>query len=178
MKKCLKLLFLFALVSCTSNKQVFWCGDHECINKAEKEEYFKKNMIVEVRKKNNTSNAEVSKLNEMLQQATLKNEKNSKQKISKKLTWKQKRLKKKEEKRLAKKLLNQERKKIKDQKRLQKELLKEKKAINKKKKSDKVVKKKLLTKKIKKESSNFNDLFIKISEQSSKKSFPNINNTQ
>ena len=39
-------LFLFA---CTSSKQTYWCGDHACINNKEKESYFKKTMIVEVR---------------------------------------------------------------------------------------------------------------------------------
>ena len=31
------------------NTGVYWCGDHPCINKKEKEAYFKKNMIVEKR---------------------------------------------------------------------------------------------------------------------------------
>ena len=72
MIKFLLLFFLFTLVSCSSNKNVFWCGDHECVNKAEKEAYFKKNMVVEVRKKNESSNEEISKVNEIIQQATLK----------------------------------------------------------------------------------------------------------
>ena len=41
--------FFFLLYSCTNNKTVYWCGDHACINKKEKEAYFKKTMIVEIR---------------------------------------------------------------------------------------------------------------------------------
>ena len=90
MNKYLKLLFLFALVSCSSNKQVFWCGDHECVNKSEKEEYFKKNMIVEIRKINTRSDVKISKVNEIIQQGSLNNKNNSKEIENKKLTWKQK----------------------------------------------------------------------------------------
>ena len=45
--------FLFLLNSCTNNKTVYWCGDHACINKKEKEAYFKKTMIVEKKIINN-----------------------------------------------------------------------------------------------------------------------------
>ena len=37
------------IFSCTSNKGVYWCGDHPCINKKEREAYFKKTMVVEIR---------------------------------------------------------------------------------------------------------------------------------
>jgi len=36
-------------LSCNSKKGVYWCGDHPCINKKERESYFKKTMIVEIR---------------------------------------------------------------------------------------------------------------------------------
>ena len=29
------------IISCSANKGVYWCGDHSCINKKEKEAYFK-----------------------------------------------------------------------------------------------------------------------------------------
>ena len=185
MSKYLKLLFLFALVSCSGNKQVFWCGDHECVNKSEKEEYFKKYMIVEIRKKNKTSDIEISKVNEIIQQASLNNKNNPKEIENKKLTWKQKRLKKKQEKRFAKKVLQEERKKIRDKKELQKQLLKKEKVVKKLQKDKKLItknkkieKKSLLTKKINEKSSSFNDILKKVSEQSSKKSFPDINDAQ
>jgi hypothetical protein len=48
--KNLFLLFLFIIiVNCSNTKKVYWCGDHRCISKKEKEAYFKKNMTVEVR---------------------------------------------------------------------------------------------------------------------------------
>ena len=44
------IIFLFFLtVGCGSSNTVYWCGDHQCINKKEKEAYFKKTMIVEAR---------------------------------------------------------------------------------------------------------------------------------
>ena len=43
-------LIIFILIgSCASNNEVYWCGDHACANNKEKEAYFKKTMIVEVR---------------------------------------------------------------------------------------------------------------------------------
>ena len=39
----------FLIVGCGSSNTVYWCGDHQCINKKEREAYFKKTMIVEVR---------------------------------------------------------------------------------------------------------------------------------
>ena len=44
------------MISCTNNKGVYWCGDHPCINKEEKEAYFKKTMIVEVKNYNKDKN--------------------------------------------------------------------------------------------------------------------------
>ena len=37
------------IISCSTNKGVYWCGDHPCINKKEKEAFFEKNMIVEIK---------------------------------------------------------------------------------------------------------------------------------
>ena len=44
--KNFSLVIIFAIiVGCSSSKGVYWCGDHPCINKKEREAYFKKNMI-------------------------------------------------------------------------------------------------------------------------------------
>jgi len=50
--KYLYLIFLsFFLISCSNgSKEVYWCGDHACINKKERKIYFAETMIVEVRK--------------------------------------------------------------------------------------------------------------------------------
>ena len=49
MKYLIFLVSLFLLFACSNSKSVYWCGDHACINNKEKEAYFKKTMIVEVR---------------------------------------------------------------------------------------------------------------------------------
>ena len=42
-------LILFFFTACSSNKIVFICGDHECIDKKEAKEYFEKNLSIEVK---------------------------------------------------------------------------------------------------------------------------------
>ena len=71
MKYFLIVLIFFLFSSCSTNKTVYWCGDHQCISKKEKEAYFKKNLIVEKRhiKKNNNKNMLASE--EILKQAKL-----------------------------------------------------------------------------------------------------------
>jgi len=82
MKTCLLLSILFLIVSCASNKGTYWCGDHPCINKKEKEAYFKKTMIVEIKELRNKNYKEDSEIEKIMQQAQLtekkriKNEKN------------------------------------------------------------------------------------------------------
>ena len=82
MKTCLFLSILFLVIGCTSTKSVYWCGDHPCINKKEKEAYFKKTMIVEIRDLNKNNYKDESEIEKLLQQAQMnekqriKNEKN------------------------------------------------------------------------------------------------------
>ena len=49
MKKFIFITILLLISSCTKKNIVYWCGDHACVNKDEKESYFKKTMIVEVK---------------------------------------------------------------------------------------------------------------------------------
>jgi len=49
MKLYIYFIILIFLISCSKNKGVYWCGDHACANNKEKEAYFEKTMIVEVR---------------------------------------------------------------------------------------------------------------------------------
>ena len=49
MKNLFYLIIFFVIIGCSTNKVVYWCGDHPCINKKEKVAYFKKNMVVEMR---------------------------------------------------------------------------------------------------------------------------------
>jgi len=100
MSKFFKLFVLFFLLSCATNNEVFWCGDHACANNKEKKIFFKANMIVEVKEINNKSNEKKSKVNEIIAQVKL-NEKDTPFTVQqKKLTWKQKRKKKKKKKQL------------------------------------------------------------------------------
>ena len=65
MKNISFLVVFLLLVSCSNNKAIYWCGDHPCINKKEKEAYFKKTMTVEKRytnKKSLTNNSEIEKI--------------------------------------------------------------------------------------------------------------------
>ena len=58
-------IILFIFTSCSTDKNAFWCGDHPCINKKEKEAYFKKTMIIEIKdlkKKSSKNNSEIEKI--------------------------------------------------------------------------------------------------------------------
>ena len=110
---------LLFLSSCSTGNEAYWCGDHACINKEEKEAYFKKTMIVEIKdieKKSSKNNSEIEKV-------ILQAQDNDKKKIKKgKYLDKQEKLEtkrmEKEKKRLAKqakleaKRIEKERKKI------------------------------------------------------------------
>ena len=108
MKSLFFLFTFFLLISCSSNNVVYWCGDHPCINKAEKEAYFKKTMIVDFREFKKNDKDEQSKLNKILEEA----KKNEKKRISdervlkKEAKIKSKRLKKEKKAKLKKKKLN------------------------------------------------------------------------
>ena len=68
MKKLLLLVLFLFIYSCTGNKTVFWCGDHACINKKEKEAYFKKTLTVEIKKISNKNKKNYSSHEKILQQ--------------------------------------------------------------------------------------------------------------
>jgi len=119
MKKLFLIIMLLFLSSCSTGNEAYWCGDHACINKEEKEAYFKKTMIVEIKdieKKSSKNNSEIEKV-------ILQAQDNDKKKIKKgKYLDKQEKLEtkrmEKEKKRLAKqakleaKRIEKERKKI------------------------------------------------------------------
>lgn len=49
MKAFIIFLISFILLSCSSTKKVYVCGDHICINKAEAKQYFDENLTLEIR---------------------------------------------------------------------------------------------------------------------------------
>ena len=161
--KYLYLIFLsFALVSCSNGaKEVYWCGDHACINKKERKIYFAETMIVEVRKLD--KNFELNKI--------------EKDEILKAIKSKDKKYKKNIKKNYddyyikAEELIIKKTKKIKKQK---------KKKYTKKKNEKWSFKKKAIAKSSYGESalSKFNDLANKISKRNELKDYPDINNIE
>ena len=61
MKHLILLIFSLLLFACSKVKKVYWCGDHACINNKEKEAYFKKTMIIEIRELSKQNKKEVLK---------------------------------------------------------------------------------------------------------------------
>ena len=183
MKKYTYIALFIFIIACSGNKGVYWCEDHPCINKGEKEAYFKKTMIVEVRNYNKNNIKKDSEIEKILNQAKL-NEK--KRKLSEKELLKRAKI---DEKELAKRIKLEEKKRKKEEKELAKQLkLDEKKRKKKVKKTEKVVK--LDNKKIKKEkalsvgsstgnveiySEKFEEIVKKIKQRNSSRPYPEIN---
>ena len=155
MKYLFFLIIPFLLINCSNNNEVYWCGDHACVNKKEKKFYFKEKMIVEKRlvKKED-------KLN--------KNEKNE---IMKMIRVKEKSKSKKRKKQKKKTLVS---------KKAVKETIEHESSINQEDLSKKVSsedKNIISTKNIQK-TSEFNELVEKITKRSISKPYPDINNIQ
>ena len=73
------LFILFIIISCSPNRGVYWCGDHPCINKKEKETYFKKTMIVEVKEIKKDTSKGNSDIEKIIQQARVDDKKKIKE---------------------------------------------------------------------------------------------------
>ena len=167
MKTCLFLSILFFTISCASTKSVYWCGDHPCINKKEKEAYFKKTMIVEVKDLKKKTYRNKSEIEKLLQQAQT----NEKKRIT-------------NEKELAIHTKLEEKSRIKEEKKLAKEIKleekvraeEEKKIV---KKRNKIPKKSVELdaniRKVKIDLNKFSELVEKITEKNSLRPYPNIN---
>ena len=189
--KYLILLILSLLVfACSNGKRVYWCGDHACINNKEKEAYFKKTMIVEIRELSKQNKKSKSELEIIKKQAGLEQKKEIK---NEKELAKQVRLDKKrrikEEKELAKQVRLDKKRRIKEEKELVKQVrLEEKKIIKEEKKSYK--KKILKTENVPLEkeivintaiaginiySNEFKELVEKITNKNMFRPYPNIN---
>jgi len=169
MKKIFFLISFLLIFSCSNNKMVYWCGDHACVNKSERESYFKKNMVLEMREivKNKVDN--------------------KKQKVSQKKFKNEEKERIKEEKRLKKLAKLEDKRKKKEEKKLQKEIIKEEKVILKKEKKlikdnnidqAKIVqidKKKINFKSKKNKFSEFDEIAKIIINNSKSATYPNIN---
>ena len=78
--KLIYSIFFLLILSCSTVKKEYVCGDHPCINKKEFNEYFSDNLIVEIKSQKNTKNKKVDlvKLNEKFFEKKINNDKNSK----------------------------------------------------------------------------------------------------
>ena len=183
MRKLFLLLITFLLMACSNKNLVYWCGDHPCINKKEKESYFKKTMIVEIKEigKSKINDSEIEKIT---QQARLNEKKRIKEE---KYLLKQERLKEKKrikkEKYLAKQERLNEKKRIKNEKKLAKQKRLDNKSKNKnKKKLSKIQKTEKITKidtEIAKKDttiSTFDNLLDVVIKKNELKPYPDINN--
>ena len=175
------LLFIFFfLISCSSSKSVFICGDHECINKQEAEQFFNDNLTIEVRIENKKKEKfyDLVKLN-------MKNDNIDKESIK---IAEKKQVKTKKIRKLSKKETNEIKKKIKEKKIAKKNAKK----VDTKKSEIKTVKKKNETKAVKKqpliiskpmsenicqvlEKCNINEVAEYLTKAGLKKGYPNLN---
>ena len=195
MKKFIILIVFFFIINCTQKNTVYWCGDHQCLTKKEKEDYFKKTMIVEVRSDQLQSKEKLSKVEIIVDQANIKKDKSI---ISKNLQTNvdvDKKIIVKEQKKLIKEAKKLERQRIKEQKKqdritkkLEREKLKDQKKIEKKteeklladEKNIKKIQKSKNEKVAKKndqldQSSNFSYFVTSILDRNSKKDYPDVN---
>ena len=110
MKHLILLTFTLLLFACSNGKKVYWCGDHACINKKEREAYFKKTMIVEVRELNKQNKKSKSELEIIKKQAGLehKNKIKDEKELSKQARLDEKRRIKEEKKSSKKKIVKTE----------------------------------------------------------------------
>ena len=182
MKIIVYLIMLFIVASCTTDKNTFWCGDHACINNQEKEAYFKKTMIVEI--KNLEKNS--SKNNSEIEKIILQAQKSEKKKIKEqKYKNKQSKLEAKRIKEEEKKLTKQaklEAKRIKEEeKKLAKQIDKDKTRIEKKEKKKEPKQTVKPVADVERQSSssvNFNKLIEKITKRNISRPYPDINDIQ
>ena len=172
MKRVFLLIFTFLLFACSNTKKVYWCGDHACINNKEKETYFKKTMIVEIRELTKQKGKSKSEFEKIKKHAGLELEKEIR-----------------DEKELAKQARLEEKRRAKEKKELAKQARIEKKrsASDIWEEEKKSSKKKVLKNKNKEivintdvaktniSSSEFKELVEKITKKNMFRSYPNIN---
>ena len=71
MKNLLIILSFVLVTNCTNTKSTYWCGDHPCINAKEREAYFKKTMIVEIRDLKKETKKSDSNLEKIMKEAII-----------------------------------------------------------------------------------------------------------
>ena len=163
MKKFFLPFIVLLTISCTSSKGVYWCGDHPCINKKEKEAYFKKSMVVEMKSAKKTDYKSNSEIERLMSQA--KEEEKVRIKNEKSLS-KQKKL---EEKKLAKQIKLEEKRRAKEEKKLAKQIKKKPSIKISEDSSENLLKNEEIN------LSEFSEIVEKITKKNTFKPFPDIN---
>ena len=172
MKNLFFLFMLLMIISCSANKGVYWCGDHACKNKKEKEAYFKKTMIVEIKTSKNKNYKNNSEIEKIMQEAQSKAKKIIKvEKDLAKQTKLEEKMRIKEEKNLAKQIKLEEKMRIKDKKKSSKRKI----VVNQKKQLKKSIELNASTENIKIEPSKFSELIKKITKKNILRPYPDIN---
>ncbi len=127
MKNILVFVVIFFLSNCGKPKTVLICGDHICVNKAEAEQYFEKNLSIEVQLIGNKKKSEIDLVELNL---------NEDYKNKKKITLLSKTKTKKKVKKLSNREISEIKKKIKKKKKdseiIEKKIIKDRKKIAKK----------------------------------------------
>ena len=200
MKIIVYLIMLFIVTSCATDKNTFWCGDHPCINKQEKEAYFKKTMIVEIKnleKNSSKSNSEIEKIilqaqkkeKKRIKEQKYKNKqakleakkiKEEEKKLAKQVKLESKRIKK-EEKKLAKQAKLDAKIREQEEKNLTNQIDKDETRIEKKEKKKEPKQSVKLVADVERQSSfsvNFNKLVEKITKRNISRPYPDINDIQ
>ena len=180
MKTILYLIILFIFTSCSTDKDTYWCGDHPCINKKEKEAYFKKTMIIEIKnleKKTSKNNSEIQKI---IQQARRGEKKRIKEKNMAKQEKLEDKRKKKEEKNMAKQAKLEDKRKKNEEKYLTKQIERDEARIIKKKKKTSIQSVNTNTgiESPATISTNFHKLVEKITKKNILRPYPDINDIQ
>ena len=125
MKNLFYTIVFLIIIACSTNKTVYWCGDHPCINKNEKETYFKKTMIVEIKELKKENSKKSSEIEKIMRQAGLEEKiKIKKKKKSTKYEKLEKKRRKNEEKILAKQIKHDEKKILKNKRKMPKKIIK------------------------------------------------------
>ena len=157
------LLCFLILAGCNNQKTTFWCGDRECLNKKEKEEYFKKEMTVQVKVLSKSDINEKSDIEEITQQFLLtEKEIKKRDKNIKKQAKIEKKKRKLEGKKIKKQIRLEEKRKKKEEKSIKKQTILSKKSTNEIIKNDSYL-------------STFNKIKERILSKNISKPYPDIN---
>ena len=160
MRNLFYIIVFFIIIGCSSGKTGYWCGDHACINKKEKEAYFKKTMIIEIKEFKKEDQKNISEIEKIIQQAEVEGKKAIKKekKLTNQAKLEQKR-RAKEEKNLAKQIKRDEKKILKNEKKVTKKNITVKDSVE----------------NIAVASTDFRKLVEKITKENSFRPYPDIN---